>query len=196
MCRMLRGLVIAAGLLLAGLIPSHAAVTITFYSHKFRLIDGVNTDYPHGFVTLVGTTDSGQPVNTSYGFSATTLYALALLTPLHGAVDAPYDADYISQGTPHFAFPLTDAQYQAVLAAVDKWRTARQPSYDFYSRNCVTFVSDLAVAAGLTVTTSKKYIHDPRGFLIDTAIRNRVFLAQYGNRFQESQAAASPAPQP
>jgi hypothetical protein len=191
--RLLQGLVIAAGLLFAGLVPSHAGVTITFYSHDFRMFDGMNTDLPHGFVTVTGTTDSGQAVNTSFGFSASakSLYELAVLKPMDGAVDDPYTADYIAKGTPHFAFPLSDALYQTVLATVDKWRNAPQPSYDFYSRNCVTFVSDLAVAAGLTVTTSKKYIHDPRGFLNDTAIRNRTFLAQYGNRFQEAQSPAA-----
>jgi len=108
--------------------------------------------------------------------------------------------DYIAEAMPHFAFPLSDAQYQAVLTTVDKWRNAPQPSYDFYSRNCVTFVSDIAATAGLTVTTSKKYIHDPRGFLDDTAIRNRAFLSQHGNLFQEAQipvtgaAPATPAP--
>lgn len=164
MTRLLQSLVIAAGLLFTGLVPSHAAVTITFYSHKFRMFDGAKSDYPHGFVTVTGTTDSGQPVNTAFGFSATTIYAIALLTPVDGAVDDPngYTADYIAQATPHFAFPISDAQYQAVLAMVDKWRTAAQPSYDFYSRNCVTFVSDLAFAAGLAVTTSNKYIHDPQ----------------------------------
>jgi hypothetical protein len=199
--RLLRGLALAAALLFAA--PAQAAVTITFYSHEFRLLDGQRTDFPHGFVALTGTTDSGEAVNTDFGFSATTIYALALLIPLDGALDNPsdYTPDYIAEAMPHFAFPLSDAQYQAVLATVEKWRNAPQPSYDFYSRNCVTFVSDVAVAAGLTVTTSKKFIHDPRGFLDDTALRNRAFLAQYGNLLQEAQSpaavnAAAPVPAP
>jgi hypothetical protein len=164
-------------------------VTITFYSHKFRLFHGFTTEYPHGFVTLSGTTDSGQVVNTSLGFSATTIYLLALLVPIDGDVDDPYPAGYIAAALPHFSFPLTEAQYNAVMATADKWRTARQPSYDLYKSNCVTFVRDLAVAAGLSVSYSDKFIHAPREFLDDVAIRNRAFLAQYGNKLLESQPA-------
>jgi hypothetical protein len=191
MRRLISGLAVAAGLFFASIAPSHAGVTITFYSHKFRLIDGLASDYPHGFAILSGTNNAGQPVNVDMGFSATTLYAMALLVPLDGALDDPYTGDYVATATPHFSFPLSEAQYQAVLATADKWRNAKQPSYDFYTRNCVTFIRDIAVAAGLSVSYSRDFIHDPKGFLDDAAIRNRPFLAQYGNRFQ---GGPQPAP--
>ena len=162
MRRLISGLAVAAGLFFASIAPSHAGVTITFYSHKFRLIDGLASDYPHGFAILSGTNNAGQPVNVDMGFSATTLYAMALLVPLDGALDDPYTGDYVATATPHFSFPLSEAQYQAVLATADKWRNAKQPSYDFYTRNCVTFIRDIAVAAGLSVSYSRDFIHDPR----------------------------------
>ena len=61
--RMLRRLILALVALLAiaapacllfGAVPAQAAVTATFYSHKFRLVDGLRTDFPHGFVVLAG----------------------------------------------------------------------------------------------------------------------------------------------
>ena len=194
----LKILFLAIGLLSVTVSAASATVTITFYHHKFRLLHGLMTEYPHGFVTLTGTTSDGTAIDTSYGFSATSLYLIALLAPLNGDVDDPYDKDYIAAAIPHFAFPLTDAQYQAVLATVDKWRKAPQPSYDFYTANCVSFVSDLAVAAGLAIISGDEFIHDPQGFLNDTASRNRSFLVQYGNRFRDSPAAPATAslPQP
>ena len=42
-----------------------------------------------------------------------------------------------------------------------------QPSYDIDEHNCVLFVKDLAMAAGLTVSDDKKFIHAPGDFLED-----------------------------
>jgi hypothetical protein len=180
--RALSSLAIAAALIWAAILPANAVVTITFYSHKFHLFHGMATEFPHGFVILSGTTDSGQPVNRELGFSATNFYARALFFPIDGALDDSLPSDYVSEAVYHFAFPLTDAQYRAVIATADKWQNAPQPSYDFYNANCVTFVRDIAVAAGLAVSYNKKFIHDPRAFLDDAAIRNSTFLAQFGNR--------------
>ena len=192
----LNALILALGLLSVTVSAASATVTITFYHHKFRLLHGLATEYPHGFVTLTGTTPDGKVIDTSYGFSANSIYLIALLAPINGDVDDPYDKDYIAAAIPHFAFPLTDAQYQAVLATVEKWHKAPQPSYDFYTANCVSFVSDLAVASGLTITKSDEFIHDPQGFLNDTASRNRAFLAQYGNRFRDAPAQTRAASLP
>ena len=67
----------------------------------------------------------------------------------------------------------------AVMATADKWRAAPQPSYDFYNRNCVTFIRDIAVSAGLSVSYATKFIHDPQAFLKDVAVRNADFLADH-----------------
>ena len=125
LCRF--GLVIA--LVLAVVAPASAAVTISFYSHKFHYgVDGV-TQYPHAFVLLSGTTGGGETVNTNLGFSAVTpSYALALLGPMQGALDdVPLRSGYVAEATFQFSFPLTDDQVQAVLAAAEKWRDAPQP---------------------------------------------------------------------
>src|SRR3954469_2380811 len=169
--------------LLAGLIsaaPAGAAVTITFYSHNFHMFHGVTTEFPHGFALLSGTTESGEQVAANLGFSATSFYIAALFHPIDGALDAmPLPAGYVEEATYQFAFPLSDAQYRAVMATADKWRSAPQPSYDFYNRNCVSFIRDIAVSAGLSVSYAAKFIHDPRAFLQDVATRNAAFLARY-----------------
>jgi hypothetical protein len=180
--RGLSRLAAAGAFLLAAILPANAVVTIAFYSHKFHLFHGLVTEFPHGFVILSGTTDTGQTVNRELGFSATNFYARALLFPIDGALDDSLPSGYVSEALFHFAYPLTDAQYRAVIAEADKWQNARQPSYDFYTANCVTFVRDIAVAAGLAVSYNHKFIHDPRAFLEDTTIRNSAFLAQFGSR--------------
>lgn len=187
---------IAAVLLLLAA-PARAAVTITFYSHKFHMFHGVTTEFPHGFAILSGTDSAGQPVNVDLGFSATTMYALALIKPIDGALDDPYTPDYVAEATPQFSFTLSDAQYRAVLAEADTWRNWRQPSYDFYDHNCVTFIRDIAVAAGLEVSYARKFIHAPEEFLVDVGERNRPFLDQDGHILNAAILAApaqSPAP--
>lgn len=173
--------------LLVGLAaPAEAAVTATFYSHKFRLVDGLNTDFPHGFVVLAGTTDAGKPVNLHLGFSAKNIFFNVLWEPVEGALDDEALTDaYVGDSIRHFTVTLSDAQVDAVLAVEHKWRTWPQPSYEIDTHNCVIFVKEIAVASGLAVSDSKKFIHAPGDFLRDVAARNsaRVGLT-----------VASPAP--
>jgi hypothetical protein len=162
--------------------PAGAAVTITFYSHKLRMIDSAGTDFPHGFVLLSGTTGAGEKVDTNLGFSARNIFINVLWQPVEGRFDeVPLPPGYVAGARRHFAFPLTEAQYRAVLAVVDKWRNARQPSYDIDTHNCVIFVREIAAAAGLVVSDDVKFIHAPGDLLDDAAARNAAFLAQYGN---------------
>ena len=169
--------------------PARAAVTITFYSHDFRMFGaGLMMNFPHGFIALSGTPDDGTPaVNSTYGFSATDFFINALWEPVEGSLDpTPLPASYITGADKHFSFPLTDAQYHAVAAVVEKWRSYPQPSYDIDKHNCVTFVKELALAAGLSVSDSPAFIRKPKEFLDDMAVRNADFLGRYGNVLQAS----------
>lgn len=171
------GLVVALLLGIAG--QAQAAVTATFYSHKFRLVDGLRTDFPHGFVVLSGSTDDGAPVNVHLGFSAKNIFIDVLWQPVDGALDDEALTDaYVSDSIKHFSLTLTDAQYRAVMAVEHKWRTWPQPSYEIDTHNCVTFVKELALAAGLSVSDSKKFIHAPADFLEDVASRNAIILGR------------------
>jgi len=164
--------------------PAQAAVTITFYSHDFRMFGaGLLANFPHGFVALSGAPEDGTPaVNSTYGFSATDFFINALWEPVEGSLDpSPLPASYMASADRHFSFALTDAQYHAVTAVVDKWKSWPQPSYDIDKHNCVTFVKELAIAAGLSVSESPKFIRKPKEFLDDMASRNAAFLGEHGN---------------
>lgn len=165
-------------LLLSCTAPAQAAVTIAFYSHAFRFMDGLRTDFPHGFVTLTGTTDDGTPVNTHLGFSAKNIFIDVLWRPTDGALDDEALTDaYVADAVRHFSFTLTDAQYRAVMAVEHTWRTWPQPSYDIDTHNCVTFVKEIAVAAGLRVSDNRKFVRDPKAFILDLKTRNAALLA-------------------
>jgi len=170
-------------LLLAFAAPARAAVTITFYSHEFALVArGGNSYFPHGFVLLSGTTDSGTPVSANLGFTAKNIFINALWEPITGEMDpTPLPIGYVEGAQQRFALTLTDAQYRAVLAVADKWRNWPQPSYDLDAHNCTLFVKDLAQTVGLSVSEDKKFIRDPIGFLKDVAARNAAILAPNGN---------------
>jgi hypothetical protein len=158
--------------------PARAAVTIAFYSHDLRLIDGANTDFPHAFVTLDGTDAGGAPVHQEFGFSARNIFVNVLWEPVDGALDeGPLSSTYMAEATRHFSLTLSDAQYRAVLDVVHKWATWPQPSYDIDTHNCVTFVKEIAVASGLAVSDDTKFVRHPNGFLDDVALRNAKFLA-------------------
>jgi hypothetical protein len=154
-------------------VPASAAVTITFYSHKFQLMDGLRTDFPHGFVVMQGATEDGTPVNVHLGFSARNIFFDVLWRPVEGALDDEALTDaYVDDSIRHFALPITDDQYRAVMAVEHKWRTWPQPSYEIDTHNCVIFVKEIAMAAGLAVSDNPKFIHAPGDFLEDVAVRN------------------------
>ena len=71
----------------------------------------------------------------------------------------------IARSDRQFSMTLSDAQYAAVLAVVERWRTAAQPSYNLDRRNCVHFVADVAEALGLSVDRPRGMMKRPRSFL-------------------------------
>jgi hypothetical protein len=182
---MRRGLVVAALLLAVFTAQARAAVTIDFYSHKLAMAPGLNTYFPHGFVLLSGTAPDGTPVNANLGFTARNIFINVLWEPVTGELDpTPLPDGYIAGAVHHFSFPLTDAQYGAVLAVAAKWRNWPQPSYDIDTHNCVLFVKDVAMAAGLAVSDDEKFIHAPGDFLDDVAARNAAFLTAHGTLYR------------
>ena len=148
-------------LLLCGL-PGHAlaAVEIAFYS---RELGGNN--FPHAFVALRGTVDStGEAIDTSYGFTAKSVTPAILFGSVSGEVivEGP---EQIARSDRQFALTLTDDQYRAAMAVVDRWRNRPQPSYHLNRRNCVHFVGEVAQAVGLRVEYVRRLMKRPRSFL-------------------------------
>ena len=168
--------------LLGTSLPARAAVTIDFYSHELTLVArGLNTYFPHALVILRGTTERGTPVNANYGFTAKTVFFNILWEKVTGEMDpSPLPPGYLDGANRQFSFTISDAQYAQVLAVVDRWKNAPQPSYDIDARNCVIFIKEIAQALGLSVSDERRFVRAPTDFLLDVAQRNATFLAAQG----------------
>jgi hypothetical protein len=155
-----------------------AAVRISFYSHEF----GAN--FPHAFITLEGQDDrTGGRINANYGFTATHVTPAILLGSVQGEVfsrEPEKDAAYLASSDVHFSFALTDAEYLAVLAAVEKWRNLKQPSYNLNRQNCVHFVADIAATLGMMADTPKALMKKPRSYTEHLTRSNAEWLRARG----------------
>lgn len=148
-------------LLLLGLpVPAQAAVEISFYSREMQ-----GNNFPHAFVALRGTVDgTGAVVDTSFGFTAKAITPAILLGSVGGEVVVE-GANQIERSDRQFAVTLTDQQYGAALAVIERWRNRRQPSYNMNRRNCVHFVGEVAQAIGLRVEFPQRLMKRPRSYL-------------------------------
>lgn len=163
-----------AALVLLGASPASAAVEIAFYSRE------LGTRFPHAFVTLKGTLDrDNTPVDTNWGFSATAISPAILMGAVKGAVYSE-SAGYISGSNRHFRFVISDAEYDAVMTTVEKWRNLKQPSYHLNKQNCVFFVADVAATLGMVADTSGKLMKKPTSYLVSVTAANRSWLEERG----------------
>jgi hypothetical protein len=151
---------LAALLWLAGHFPAAAAVEVAFYSREMS-----GNHFPHAFVRLSGTLDStGAPVEATYGFTARSVTPAILLGSVSGEVRSEPARD-AARSDRRFALTVTDDQYTALLATVERWRSRRQPSYNLNRRNCVHFVADIARSLGLSTAGAERLMKRPGAFL-------------------------------
>lgn len=147
-------------LLLGAQGPAEAAVEISFYSREMQ-----GDNFPHAFVALRGTVDAtGAAVDSSFGFTAKAITPAILLGSVGGEVVVE-GQNQIERSDRQFAVTLTDEQYGAALAVVERWRNRRQPSYNMNRRNCVHFVGEIAQAIGLRVEFPRRLMKRPRSYL-------------------------------
>jgi hypothetical protein len=164
------GLMIGAWL---ALLPALAAaqITVSFYSHE------LGTSFPHAFFTLKGTPESGgTPVDTNFGFTARSVTPSILMGPVTGVVET-VKPGYVKSSEPRFSLTINDAQYQALLGVVARWKAIPGKSYDLNHHNCVHFVGEAAMALGLKVDFPQALIKRPHSFL-DYVIRLNPALHQ------------------
>lgn len=150
---------------------AQASVEIAFYS---RELGGNN--FPHAFVTLEGTLDAtGERVDEGFGFTAKSLSPAILMGSVGGKVVAE-PPSYVRKSDRQFSLILSDAQYHAVRATVDRWKTKKQPSYNLNRANCVHFTGEVAQAAGLAVAFTPGLMKKPRSFLLAVKAANESLL--------------------
>lgn len=154
--------------------PVWASVRVTFYSKEF------GATFPHAFITVEGARDdTGEKVDASYGFTAKTVSPAILMGSVAGEIVAS-DPAYIAKSDRHIALTVSDAEYVALLATIEKWRNRKQPSYSLNRANCVFFVADLAATVGLRADTPKELMKKPRSYLQYLVRTNRALLDQRG----------------
>ena len=164
-----------------------AAVEITFYSREWG-----NT-FPHAFVTLQGVDDrTGERIDASYGFTATHISPAILLGSVQGEILSA-KPDYIAKSDPHFRFTLSNAEYDSVIATVDRWRTLKQPSYNLNRQNCVFFVAHVAAALGMSADPPRALMKKPRSYIEELSRANARWLSARGAALlrQPAQVAAN-----
>ena len=169
--------------------PASAAVDITFYSKE------LGSSFPHAFVTMKGKLDrDGRAIAEDYGFSAKTISPAILMGKVKGEVTSDHNEDYVKGSEKHFTVTLSDTEYDAVMAAVERWRTAKQPSYDLGKANCVHFVGELAAALGMQAAPAKGLMKKPGGFLDSVTVANRDWLLARGGTIHKAKLAEAPRP--
>jgi hypothetical protein len=174
-----------------GTAPAWAAVQMTFYTKEF------GASFPHTFVILDGSLDrSGERVFEDYGFSAKTISPAILWGRVGGKVISDHEPSYVNASDKHFTVTLSDAEYDRVLAAVERWRAAKQPSYDLDKANCIHFVAELAAAIGMEAGPRKGLMRKPRSFIEAVTLANRDWLLARGatvHRLKEPERKREPA---
>jgi hypothetical protein len=164
---------------------ARAEIEIAFYSKDFA------STFPHAYVRLTGTDESGKAIDTNYGFTPTALGPGILLGSVKGMIQT-VDPVYVSRSDRHFALKLSNEQYRQVLAVVDKWGNARQPSYKLNGRNCVDFVADVAKTLGLSAPVIPKLMKKPKTYLATITEMNAALIAAWARPL--GIATAAPAP--
>ena len=176
-------------LLLLGWAGAAAAqVEIHFHSKDMA------STFPHAFVRLTGTDEStGQPVDINYGFTPVSLSPAILLGAVAGTIQT-VDPVYVSRSDRHFTLALTPEQHRSVLAIVEAWRKASQPSYRLGSRNCTHFVAAIATALGLSAPPAPGLMKKPKSFLRKVTADNLALIERWPRL--AATAAAPTARQP
>jgi len=160
-----------------------AAVEIAFYSKDMA------SSFPHAYVRLTGTDDStGKPIDVNYGFTPVSLGPGVLFGSVRGMIESA-SPEYIARSDRHFSLKLTDDQYRQVIAIVEKWRDAPQPSYRLNGRNCIDFVAEIAVALGLDSPVIPKLMKKPKSYLNEVARLNSALIAGWDAHLAAIRAA-------
>jgi hypothetical protein len=160
-----------------------AQVEISFYSKDTA------SSFPHAYVRLTGTLENGQAIDANYGFTPVSLSPGILWGPVRGMIESA-GPEYIARSDRHFTLKLTSEEYRRVVAIIEKWRDAPQPSYRLSGRNCIDFVAEIANALGVRAPVIPKLMRKPRSYLDEVARLNATVIAHWN---EKSPTTANPA---
>lgn len=128
---------------------ARAEIELTFYAHPGARVRGGWLLFPHAYIGLAGTLTDGEVVDEYVGFTAANPGPQLLFVTGRGVL-LPPDGRYRHESTRGLSVPLTDAGYWAIQRRLEVWRSPLGSVYNLRSRNCITFVADMAEIAGLT----------------------------------------------
>lgn len=182
---MLRHFLLMIVLLLGWSGAAAAQIEIHFHSKDMA------STFPHAFVRLTGIDEAtGRPVDINYGFTPVSLSPAILFGAVPGTIQT-VDPVYVSRSDRHFTLPLTVDQHRAVLALVESWRSAPQPSYRLNSRSCTHFVAAIATALGLHAPPAPGLMKKPKTFLRKVTADNLALIERWP---RPPAVAAAPLP--
>lgn len=155
-------LLVLAVLALLVLAPSaQAQVSVAFHSFNGSVLWG---RYPHTFVVFDGTLDTGQRIRENFGFSAKHTSQAITNGPAEHEIIVE-DWDTVEDTNLHFTINVTDAQYRALRAEVERWRNYPGRYYDLDERNCIHFVAALAQIVGVQADVPERFLRRPKAWL-------------------------------
>jgi hypothetical protein len=142
---------------------AQARVMVVFHSFTGALFYG---RYPHTFIELTGTLDSnGRPVHENYGYTAVKAdYDVALGKTVPGKIMVEEER-YLKSTNIHFAVPISDDQYFAILKEVERWNSGPESAYNLETHNCVNFVAKIAEIVGLKSEVPANLEKHPKAWL-------------------------------
>lgn len=142
---------------------AQARVMVLFHSFNGSVFFG---RYPHAFVELTGTLDGdGRAIHENYGYSAVGEdYGILMGKTVPGRITVEEDR-YLKTTNVHFAVPISDAQYAAIRAEIERWRNGPENPYNIETHNCVNFVARIAEVIGLQVQVPRQMEKRPKAWL-------------------------------
>lgn len=157
---MLRARMIALALLL---LPQPATARVMLEFHSFNGTLGGR--YPHAFIVLDGTLDAtGEKVHQNFGYTARHVTPAILMGNVTSEIYVEKES-YVRSTNVHFALPLSDAQYRAIIAEVKVWGSEPGRGYNLETHNCIHFVARIAQMVGLTAPVPATMVRRPKLWL-------------------------------
>lgn len=154
-------LILAALIGLLPLAAAEAEVVARFYSRDFGSV------FPHAFFEVEGAGVSKK----NYGFTAKTVTPAILMGSVAGKI-IEMQPGYVEKSRLHFTVRLSDDQYRKLMGVVSTWGGRKQPSYDLYKANCVSFIRDAVHMLGLRSNPNTRFLGKPKSFLTEVQTLN------------------------